>query len=110
MGGVFASLIYRQADFPTYLPGIYATIACQILMLLLLVITTTYYRAQNNGLKRGTINKPLEGTSWFCVHALAMVIPFFPTFNIYALDQCKLPCFFRGWKHFDYNSVSPKTS
>lgn len=68
VGGVFASLVYRQVDFPTYLPGIYATIACQILMLLLLAITTAYYRTQNNSLRHGgltTINKPLEGQVGF---------------------------------------------
>lgn len=65
IGGVFASLVYRQVDFPTYLPGIYATIACQILMLLLLAITTIYYRAQNKGLRRGTIIRPLEGQAGF---------------------------------------------
>ena len=65
IGGVFASLVYRQADFPTYLPGIYATIACQILMLLLLTITTVHYRTQNKGLRRGTIIRPLEGQFGF---------------------------------------------
>lgn len=65
VGGVFASLVYRQADFPTYRPGIYATIACQIVMLLLLAITTTYYRTQNQNLRRGATNKPLEGQVGF---------------------------------------------
>jgi hypothetical protein len=65
VGGVFASLVYRQVDFPTYLPGIYATMACQILMLLLLAITTAYYHTQNNRLRKGIINKPLEGQVGF---------------------------------------------
>jgi len=65
VGGIFASLVYRQADFPTYRPGIYATIACQILMLLLLGITTSYYQTQNKSLRRGTMNKPLEGQAGF---------------------------------------------
>ncbi|KAF8806564.1 MFS general substrate transporter, partial [Phlegmacium glaucopus] len=65
VGGIFASLVYRQADFPIYRPGIYATIACQILMLLLLVITTVYYRTQNKKSRQGTMNKPLEGQAGF---------------------------------------------
>ena len=65
IGGVFASLVYRQVDFPTYIPGIYATIACQILMLFILAITTAYYRTQNKGLRERTIKKPLEGQVGF---------------------------------------------
>jgi len=62
IGGVIASVVYRQVDFPTYIPGIYATIACQILMLFILAITTAYYRTQN---ERRTVNKPLEGQVGF---------------------------------------------
>ncbi|KAF5380507.1 hypothetical protein D9615_004684 [Tricholomella constricta] len=47
IGGIFATTIFRQTDFPRYLPGIYATIACQILLLFLLGITTVYFWKQN---------------------------------------------------------------
>ncbi|KAF9047428.1 major facilitator superfamily domain-containing protein [Panaeolus papilionaceus] len=47
IGGVFASLVFRQTDAPRYLPGIYATIGCQILLLILLAVITAYYWSQN---------------------------------------------------------------
>ncbi|KAF8161311.1 major facilitator superfamily domain-containing protein [Crassisporium funariophilum] len=66
LGGIFASVVFRQADAPKYLPGIYATIACQILMLVLLAITTTYYWRQNKSIHEGTgATLPLEGQVGF---------------------------------------------
>ncbi|KAF9486022.1 MFS general substrate transporter [Pholiota conissans] len=65
IGGIFASVVFRQADFPTYHPGIYATIACQLLMLLLLAITTLYYWKQNKSIREGTASGPLEGRPGF---------------------------------------------
>ncbi|RDB25089.1 hypothetical protein Hypma_007609 [Hypsizygus marmoreus] len=47
IGGIFATTVFRQADFPNYLPGIYATLACQVFMIILLAITTTYFWRQN---------------------------------------------------------------
>ncbi|KAG5651625.1 hypothetical protein H0H81_008002 [Sphagnurus paluster] len=47
IGGIFATTVFRQADFPKYLPGIYATIACQITLLILLGITTLHFWKQN---------------------------------------------------------------
>ncbi|KAF8070732.1 major facilitator superfamily domain-containing protein [Lyophyllum atratum] len=55
IGGIFATTVFRQKDFPRYLPGIYATIACQILLLLLLAITTIYFWKQN---KRVCVARP----------------------------------------------------
>jgi len=39
LGGILASLTFRQRDFPHYLPGIYAMLGCQLLLLTLLAIT-----------------------------------------------------------------------
>ncbi|KAF8162367.1 major facilitator superfamily domain-containing protein [Pholiota molesta] len=65
IGGIFASLVFRQVDFPTYRPGIYATIACQLLMLILLGITTLHYRNKNKSIREGTASSPLEGQIGF---------------------------------------------
>ncbi|KDR75670.1 hypothetical protein GALMADRAFT_140293 [Galerina marginata CBS 339.88] len=65
IGGIFASLVFRQVDYPTYLPGIYATIACQFLMLGLLAITTVYYWSKNKSIKEGSATGPLEGQIGF---------------------------------------------
>lgn len=47
IGGIFATTVFRQADFPRYIPGIYATIACQLVLLTLLAGITMYFRLQN---------------------------------------------------------------
>ncbi|KAF8963681.1 major facilitator superfamily domain-containing protein [Flammula alnicola] len=65
VGGIFASLVFRQHDFPKYLPGIYATIACQFLMLVLLVITTIHYRYKNKSVRQGKACDPVEGQVGF---------------------------------------------
>lgn len=65
VGGIFASLVFRQADAPNYRPGIYATVACQLLMLVLLAVTTVYYRRQNKSVSDGTADSPLEGQGGF---------------------------------------------
>ena len=48
VGGIFASAVFRQQDFPRYIPGVYASIACQLLLLLLLAVTTVHFWRQNN--------------------------------------------------------------
>lgn len=65
LGGIIASLVFRQVDSPRYRPGIYATIASQFLMLILLAITTLYYRRKNKSIQEGTATKPLEGRVGF---------------------------------------------
>lgn len=69
IGGIFATTVFRQIDFPRYLPGIYATIACQFLLLILLVITTIYFWHQNKKILAGTAN-PIGGESGFKLYTL----------------------------------------
>jgi len=47
LGGIFATTVFRQIDFPRYLMGIYATIACQLVLLILLSATTRFFRREN---------------------------------------------------------------
>ncbi|KAF9529667.1 major facilitator superfamily domain-containing protein [Crepidotus variabilis] len=65
MGGIMASLIFRQQDSPRYLPGIYATLGCQVLLLLLLGLTTLSYWTKNHALRSGAAKEPLEGQAGF---------------------------------------------
>lgn len=60
IGGILATTVFRQADAPSYLPGIYATIACQVLLLMLLATTTTYFWVQNKRLRRESLMKGQE--------------------------------------------------
>lgn len=69
IGGIFATTVFRQADLPRYLPGIYATIACQVALLLLLATTTTYFYYQNKRIIAGGIS-PFGGGSDFKLYTL----------------------------------------
>ncbi|KAF8339413.1 major facilitator superfamily domain-containing protein [Amanita rubescens] len=64
IGGIFTSAVFRQEDFPRYIPGIYASIACQILLLLLLAGTTMHFWSQNSKARIGS-SVILEGQPGF---------------------------------------------
>ncbi|PPQ93808.1 hypothetical protein CVT25_013517 [Psilocybe cyanescens] len=64
VGGIFATMVYRQKDFPRYMPGMWATIACQFCMLLCLGITTATFRYRNKSYREGN-RGPLEGMPGF---------------------------------------------
>ncbi|KXN87484.1 hypothetical protein AN958_08789, partial [Leucoagaricus sp. SymC.cos] len=62
IGGIFATTVFRQVDFPRYIMGIYATIACQLLLLVLLAGTTTYFRQEN---QKAQLGCQIEGQTRF---------------------------------------------
>ncbi|KAK0494759.1 major facilitator superfamily domain-containing protein [Armillaria luteobubalina] len=53
IGGIIATTIYRQQDFPRYIPGIIATISLQVLALVLLGIMTVHFWYENKKMKLG---------------------------------------------------------
>jgi hypothetical protein len=53
IGGIFATTVFRQIDFPRYILGIYATIACQLVLMALLACTTMYFRQKNQSARLG---------------------------------------------------------
>ncbi|KAJ3519094.1 hypothetical protein NMY22_g13355 [Coprinellus aureogranulatus] len=53
IGGIFATLVYRQEDFPLYIPGIWATMACQFMMLILLAINSFVFYRRNREAREG---------------------------------------------------------
>ncbi|TFK29439.1 MFS general substrate transporter [Coprinopsis marcescibilis] len=63
VGGIFATTVYRQADYPKYIPGIWATIACQLTMLILLSINSFVYYTRNKQAREG--KRVLEDTPGF---------------------------------------------
>ncbi|KAJ3498476.1 hypothetical protein NLJ89_g10215 [Agrocybe chaxingu] len=64
IGGIFATTVYRQKDFPKYLPGLWATLACQFSMLLCLAFTTWVFKRRNQAYREGKCG-PLENTPGF---------------------------------------------
>jgi hypothetical protein len=55
----WGSLVFRSQDRPHYRPGVYAGIACSLLVILLVGINTVYFRRENKKADRG--EKVLEG-------------------------------------------------
>ncbi|KAJ7497438.1 major facilitator superfamily domain-containing protein [Mycena latifolia] len=65
VGGIFATTVFREQDFPRYLNGIWATIGCQFLMLALLAITSWTFARRNKLSREGKLDGPLEGQPGF---------------------------------------------
>ena len=65
VGGIFATTAFRQVDSPQYIPGIWATLGCQFLMLVLLAVTTVRHARLNKKAREGTLATPLEGQPGF---------------------------------------------
>lgn len=63
IGGIAGSLIFRSQDRPTYRPGIYGVLACNILIALIVAINTIHFRRENKKADRG--EKILEGDANF---------------------------------------------
>lgn len=62
IGGIYATLVFRQVDFPSYLPGIWATTACQFLALVLLAVNTFILKRRNRLAREGKrVNEGIPG-------------------------------------------------
>ncbi|KAJ2914366.1 hypothetical protein MD484_g6042, partial [Candolleomyces efflorescens] len=63
VGGIFSTLVFRQKDHPNYIPGIWAIMACQFMIITLLAINTWIFHRRNKLAAEGKrIN---EGTPGF---------------------------------------------
>ncbi|ORY76877.1 major facilitator superfamily domain-containing protein [Leucosporidium creatinivorum] len=62
VGGIFASLVYRQKDFPKYLPGLGATIGCQGAIILMVGGLSLYFSRKNKKAEQG---ESIEGNPNF---------------------------------------------
>ncbi|KAJ7924958.1 high-affinity nicotinic acid transporter [Mycena leptocephala] len=65
VGGIFATTVFREQDFPRYLNGIWATIGCQLLTLTLLALTSWNFARKNRLLSEGKLAGPVEGKPGF---------------------------------------------
>ncbi|KAF8169931.1 high-affinity nicotinic acid transporter [Pholiota molesta] len=64
VGGIMATTVFRQQDFPRYVNGMWATIGLQLLMIVMLGITTFVFSRRNHLRREGKIG-PLEGQENF---------------------------------------------
>ncbi|KAL2859833.1 major facilitator superfamily domain-containing protein [Aspergillus lucknowensis] len=63
IGGIAGSLVFRSQDAPDYIPGIWATIACQFLLLAVVALMTVHFWISNRKADRG--EKIIEGLPGF---------------------------------------------
>jgi len=63
IGGIVASTVYRQADFPQYIPGLWTTIGLNLMTITFCVLMTLHFKAQNKKADEGRV--VLEGSAKF---------------------------------------------
>lgn len=63
VGGIAGSLVFRTRDAPLYRPGIFAAIACNILIIIIVSILSVYFTICNRKQARG--QKIIEGQEGF---------------------------------------------
>ncbi|KAJ5101396.1 hypothetical protein NUU61_003618 [Penicillium alfredii] len=63
LGGIVSSLVFREKDAPGYLPGMYAAIACNILIILVVLALTLWFWFSNRQAEQG--KRVIEGDSRF---------------------------------------------
>lgn len=63
IGGIAGALVFRSQDQPKYLPGIYASIACNVCLLLCVAGLSLYFWFANQRARRGVV--VLEGLKDF---------------------------------------------
>ncbi|KAF5312730.1 hypothetical protein D9619_003612 [Psilocybe cf. subviscida] len=63
-GGIIATLVFRQKDFPRYVTGMWVTIGFQLMMMTMLGVTTFVFSRRNRLRREGKLG-PLEGQENF---------------------------------------------
>ncbi|KAJ5468738.1 Major facilitator superfamily domaingeneral substrate transporter [Penicillium sp. IBT 31633x] len=63
IGGIASSLVFREQDAPGYEPGMYAAIACNILIVLLVIVMSIWFRYCNKQADQG--KRVIEGDAAF---------------------------------------------
>ncbi|KAL5365022.1 major facilitator superfamily domain-containing protein [Aspergillus floccosus] len=63
IGGIVSSLVFRSQDAPNYRPGMWTTIACNILILIIVASLSVWFRICNKQADRGT--RIIEGIADF---------------------------------------------
>ncbi|KAI5450461.1 hypothetical protein NCC49_003083 [Naganishia albida] len=64
IGGIVASTVYRQADAPQYIPGLWTTIGCQLLIISICLGLTFHFKSVNKKMDEGR-QGPVEGVEGF---------------------------------------------
>lgn len=65
IGGIYASTVFREKDYPRYVNGLWATIGTQFLLLTLTGVMTVFFTRKNRQQAEGKLSEPLEGYEGF---------------------------------------------
>ncbi|TRM69109.1 major facilitator superfamily domain-containing protein [Schizophyllum amplum] len=65
VGGIIAAMVFREADFPDYVPGLWVTMGAQIVLIVLVGITSMHFSRLNRLSLAGKLADPLEGRPGF---------------------------------------------
>ncbi|KAJ5961145.1 Major facilitator superfamily domain general substrate transporter [Penicillium vulpinum] len=63
LGGIVSTLVFREQDAPQYIPGIYAAIACNILIIFIVIALSLWFRICNKQADQG--KRVIEGDAEF---------------------------------------------
>ncbi|KAJ7018347.1 major facilitator superfamily domain-containing protein [Mycena alexandri] len=72
VGGIIASTVYREQDFPRYLPGLWVTLGAQFLLLFLVGVTSLHFTAHEQAVKDGQARRAARGAARFLLHSLKL--------------------------------------
>jgi hypothetical protein len=53
IGGIFASTVFMEAQYPTYRDGVWCTVGTQFFLIVLVALMTLYFKNQNGKADRG---------------------------------------------------------
>lgn len=65
IGGIYASTVFREQDFPRYVNGLWATIGTQFLLMILVGVMSLFFTKKNREQAEGKLTEPLEGHAGF---------------------------------------------
>ena len=65
IGGIIASVAFKQSEAPTYRTGLWATAALQFYILACCGVMSIYFSRKNKQVEDGTIEVPIEGQEGF---------------------------------------------
>ncbi|KAF9031255.1 MFS general substrate transporter [Hymenopellis radicata] len=65
IGGIIASTVFREKDFPKYVPGLWVTIGSQIVLIITVLITMIHFSRLNRLMREGKLKEPIQGQPGF---------------------------------------------
>ncbi|KAK0212495.1 major facilitator superfamily domain-containing protein [Desarmillaria ectypa] len=65
IGGIIASTVFREKDYPKYVPGLWVTIGTQIVLIGIVLATVIHFSRLNRLMREGKLKEPIQGQPGF---------------------------------------------